>query len=69
VNIEELVELIVCPKCHAKLSAVPTGADATGLSCQSCQLVYALEDGLPNMLISEARPLPGSENGRAHAGS
>lgn len=54
---EELVELIVCPKCHAKLSAVQAGA-ATGLACESCQLLYALEDGLPNMLISEARAWP-----------
>jgi uncharacterized protein YbaR (Trm112 family) len=58
VKAEELVELIVCPKCHAKLRAVQTAGVATGLACESCQLLYALEDGLPNMLITEARAWP-----------
>jgi uncharacterized protein YbaR (Trm112 family) len=29
-----------------------------GFVCQPCQLFYAVEDGLPNMLISEAQAWP-----------
>jgi uncharacterized protein YbaR (Trm112 family) len=64
---EELLDLLACPKCHAKLRAVeaqdPGKGVAQGLLCEPCKLLYALEDGLPNMLISEARtwPLPAAE--------
>ncbi|MET0389570.1 MAG: Trm112 family protein [Polyangiales bacterium] len=58
-NIEQLVDLVVCPKCRAKLSAVAvSGAAEQGLACGKCELLFALEDGLPNMLISEARAWP-----------
>ena len=56
-NVEQLLELLVCPKCHGKLRAVKASEHASSaLGCASCQLQYALEDGLPNMLISEAHP-------------
>jgi uncharacterized protein YbaR (Trm112 family) len=29
-----------------------------GFACEACGLFYALDDGLPNMLIDEARPWP-----------
>ena len=54
---EELLDLLACPKCHAKLRAVTAGS-SQGLVCEACKLLYALEDGLPNMLISEARSWP-----------
>ena len=71
-KVEELLDLIACPKCHSKLSAVhasdaphaphaPHAPNQTsGFLCDSCKLLFAYEDGLPNMLISEARewPLP-----------
>lgn len=56
-NIEQLVDLVVCPKCHAKLKGVAEH-DASGLACNTCHLLFALEDGLPNMLVSEARAWP-----------
>lgn len=58
-NVEQLLELLVCPKCHGKLSeqAASAGAEPSGLACPACALVYALHDGLPNMLIGEALPL------------
>jgi uncharacterized protein YbaR (Trm112 family) len=58
VKVEELLDLIACPKCHAKLRAVEASDHKTGLLCDSCKLLYAYEDGLPNMLISEARAWP-----------
>jgi len=60
VKVEELLDLIACPKCHAKLSAVDAPDQTSGFLCDSCKLLFAYVDGLPNMLISEARawPLP-----------
>jgi hypothetical protein len=54
-NADELLTLLACPKCHHKLSAAPQPA---GFVCDACKLFFALEDGLPNMLISEARTWP-----------
>ena len=45
---------LVCPKCKGTLVLLP---DASGLDCQACKLRYPIEDDIPNMLISEARPL------------
>ena len=57
-KVEELLEIIACPKCHAKLRAAQAEGKTTGLVCDSCKLCFAYEDGLPNMLISEARAWP-----------
>ena len=54
---EEFLELLACPKCHSELRVVP---QPEGFACEACELLYPLEDGLPNMLISEARPWPDS---------
>jgi uncharacterized protein YbaR (Trm112 family) len=56
VKVEELLDLIACPKCHAKLRLLEQ--EQAGLLCDSCKLLFAYEDGLPNMLISEARTWP-----------
>jgi uncharacterized protein YbaR (Trm112 family) len=58
VKVEELLNLIACPKCHAKLRAVDAPDQTSGLLCESCKLLFAYDDGLPNMLISEARSWP-----------
>jgi uncharacterized protein YbaR (Trm112 family) len=61
VKLEELLDLIACPKCHAKLRSVAApdaGANTSGLLCDGCKLLFAYDDGLPNMLISEARAWP-----------
>ena len=64
---EELLDLLACPKCHAKLRAVsasdPEKGPMQGLVCDACKLLYALEDGLPNMLIGEARTWPLATDG------
>lgn len=54
---QNLLDLLVCPKCHSKLRAIDAVAgpeSATGFACESCRLLYASEDGLPNMLIDQA---------------
>ncbi len=51
----ELLEILVCPKCKGDLDYRATDPEA--LICQACRLVYAVEDGIPIMLIDEAKPL------------
>jgi uncharacterized protein YbaR (Trm112 family) len=50
-----LLDLLACPKCHGELRRIE---QPTGLLCEACQLFYPEEDGLPNMLIDDAKPWP-----------
>jgi uncharacterized protein YbaR (Trm112 family) len=50
----ELLEILVCPKCKGDLQY---RHDPEALVCLACRLVYPVEDGIPVMLIDEARPL------------
>jgi hypothetical protein len=50
----ELLEILVCPKCKGNLE-YRTAPES--LVCHACRLVYAVEDGIPIMLIDEAKPL------------
>jgi uncharacterized protein YbaR (Trm112 family) len=49
----ELRALLVCPKCKGALEH--RTAPAEQLVCQTCRLIYAVDDGIPIMLIDEAR--------------
>jgi uncharacterized protein YbaR (Trm112 family) len=51
----ELLDLLVCPKCKEKVFLSEKG---DGLICHACQLLYEIRDGIPIMLIGEARKLP-----------
>jgi len=51
----ELLEILVCPRCHAALEYHEGPPEV--LVCRTSRLVYAVEDGIPIMLIEEARPL------------
>lgn len=56
---EKLLEIIVCPQCHGNLQPVELDDVAGGgeLVCQgSCGLAYPVRDGIPVLLIDEARP-------------
>lgn len=44
--------LLACPRCHGSLLQ-----DSTGFVCEPCALRYAVEDGLPNLVLSDATPL------------
>jgi uncharacterized protein YbaR (Trm112 family) len=48
----ELLEILVCPKCRGELEY--REAEAT-LTCRSCRLAYPVRDGIPIMLIDEAK--------------
>ena len=51
----ELLEIIVCPKCKGDLEYRQSPAES--LICPVCRLEYPVEDGIPILLIDEARPL------------
>lgn len=48
----DLLEILVCPACKAK---VELKADGTGLVCPECHRVYPIRDDIPVMLIDEAK--------------
>jgi uncharacterized protein YbaR (Trm112 family) len=47
-----LLEILVCPDCHATLSA---DDEASELVCDGCGLAYPVRDDIPVMLVEEAR--------------
>ncbi len=51
-----LLEIIVCPDCHGDLAVETShGAGAVELVCGSCGLAYPVRDGIPVLLVDEAR--------------
>jgi uncharacterized protein YbaR (Trm112 family) len=51
---KELIEIVVCPRCKGALAL---REDQSAFTCAACKLSYAVEDGIPNFLIEEAKPL------------
>ncbi len=49
---EELLELLVCPRCKGKIRLNP---EANGLICEPCRLLYEIRDDIPIMLVEEAK--------------
>jgi uncharacterized protein YbaR (Trm112 family) len=50
----QLLEILVCPKCKGELEYREA---ESALLCQSCHLRYEIRDGIPIMLVDEAKPL------------
>lgn len=50
----ELLTFLVCPKCKGELKLVESPAS---LVCEHCRLRYEIRDGIPILLIDEAKPL------------
>jgi len=48
---EELLEILACPFCKAKVELKP---DGQALKCVECKRVYPIRDDIPAMLIEEA---------------
>lgn len=48
---EDLLEILVCPKCKGELEYRP---EEEALLCHECRLRYEVEDDIPIMLIDEA---------------
>ncbi|MFI9269104.1 Trm112 family protein [Kitasatospora sp. NPDC052896] len=51
-----LLEILVCPQCRAKLTEAGS-AEQPELVCagDGCGLVYPVRDGIPVLLVDEAR--------------
>ena len=52
---KELLDILACPKCKGPIEL---NEAQDGLICEACRLVYEIRDGIPIMLIDEAKPLP-----------
>lgn len=50
----ELLAILACPKCKGTIRLTDK---EDGLVCDKCSLLYAIRDGIPVMLISEAQQL------------
>ena len=51
-NIRELLEILACPKCKGDLILTQK---EDGLVCKGCNLLYEIKDGVPILLIGEAK--------------
>lgn len=51
----ELKEILACPKCKGELEFHEEEGE---IRCPACRLAFRIEDGIPVMLVDEARPLP-----------
>jgi uncharacterized protein len=52
---KDLLDILVCPRCKGALDHRAEPAEA--LVCPACRLRYAVDDGIPIMLVDEAQPL------------
>ena len=48
----KLLEILVCPLCKAPVEYKKTEQE---LVCHKCKLAFQIDDGIPVMLIDEAR--------------
>lgn len=48
---QDLLEILACPACKAKVQLKP---DGSGLKCVQCRRVYPIREDIPVMLIDEA---------------
>jgi len=51
---KELLDILACPQCKGKIEL---SEDENALLCHTCQLAYDIRDGIPVMIIEEAKPL------------
>ncbi len=51
---KELLDILACPKCKGDIHFNET---QDGLICDQCRLLYEIKDGIPIMLIDEAKHL------------
>ena len=51
----ELLNILACPKCKGEIKLTENG---DGLICENCGLLYEIREGIPVMLIDEAKPYP-----------
>ena len=52
---QELLEMLRCPVCKARVQLQP---DKSSLKCELCRRVYPVRDEIPVMLAEEAQIAP-----------
>jgi len=50
-----LLDIIVCPACHGKL-AIDYDTDELTCTTASCGLAFPITEGVPVLLVDDARP-------------
>ena len=50
----KLLDILVCPECKAELTYKKQQQE---LICYKCKLAYQIDEGIPVMLVNEAREL------------
>lgn len=50
----ELLEILACPACHGQLALDYEGAELV-CTAGSCGLAYPIREGIPVLLVDEAR--------------
>ncbi|MCW5201215.1 Trm112 family protein [Desulfobulbus sp. F4] len=51
---QKLLDIIACPECKGPVQLTEA---QDSLACLACKLAYEIRDGIPIMLIEEAKPL------------
>lgn len=59
---EDLLRILACPSCHSRVVPTPSGEE---LLCTGCPLAYPVRDGIPVMLLDQARHRDQPETGSA----
>jgi len=65
----QLLEIIRCPACRGTLAERRAEEDLDELTCTGCGAVYPIRNGVPVLLVDEARhpgaaaPSPGPSDG------
>lgn len=54
----EIVQILACPKCKGKLVHIH---EPEGFGCNSCALLFKVEDKIPNFIIEEAEHWEGEK--------
>jgi len=51
---KKLLQILACPKCKGDIQL---DEEKKGLICWNCKLLYEIRDGIPVMLIEEAKSI------------
>jgi uncharacterized protein YbaR (Trm112 family) len=55
---KELLDILACPACKGDIRL---SRNNDGLVCEKCSLIYEIRDGIPIMLIDEAKKWNGND--------
>lgn len=55
-NVEELIQILACPKCRGDLTVVGSPQAPDGFACANCRVIYPIRDEIPILLPEESIP-------------